>query len=153
MELAESLGVADRVCFIDPVPADDVPAWASTADVGLTLIQPEGLSYSLSAPTKLFELLMAGVPQVASDFPEMRLALIDNGVGPAGILVSPSDRRAVSDGVARLLGDSKLVSEMGKNARTVSRERYNWGSQEAVLLDIYRSLLPNRGGSTETDAA
>jgi len=153
INLAETLGVADRVRFIDPVPADDVPGWASTAEVGLTLIQPEGLSYSLSAPTKLFELLMAGVPQIASDFPEMRIALIDNGVGPAGILVDPSDSFAVSDGVSRLLNDSELASEMGRNAMAVSRDRYNWATQELVLLEIYRSLLVNRDGATEIDGA
>jgi len=142
---ARELQVEDRVHFTGPVPADEVPVWASSADVGVNLIQPEGLSYALSAPTKLFETMMAGIPQVASDLPGFRNALVDNGLGEAGVVVDPADVNAAGLAIASLLGDETRSGEMGRTARALAESTYNWSEQEKALIGLYDGILCSGG--------
>jgi glycosyltransferase involved in cell wall biosynthesis len=142
--ISQALEIGGRVHFVDAVPTDDVPLWASSADVAVTLIQPYSLSYKYSAPTKMFEALMAHVPQVASDFPEIRRVLIDNGVGPAGILVDPEDQKAVATSIRTLLDNRSLRTELSANARILATATYNWENQEKALLTLYAELLNSR---------
>ena len=144
LSCARELQVEDRVHFTGPVRADEVPVWASSADVGVNLIQPEGLSYALSAPTKLFETMMAGIPQVASDLPGFRNALVDNGLGEAGVLVDPADSEATGLAIASLLGDETRSREMGRTARALAESTYKWSEQEKALIGLYDGIL--RGG-------
>ena len=143
-EVAQKFGASERVHFVDAVPTDEVLLWASSADIAITLIQPYSLSYRYSAPTKMFEALMAGAPQVASDFPEIRRVLADNGVGPAGILVDPEDQEAVTTAIHTLLDNADLRAELSENAGALARETYNWENQEKVLYALYDEVLNSR---------
>ena len=55
----------------------------TTADVGLSVFQPETINYRLTLTNKLFETIAAGVPVVASDFPQYREVLLDDPAGPS----------------------------------------------------------------------
>ena len=138
---ARELRVGDRIHFTGPVPADEVPVWASSADVGANLIQPAGLSYTLSAPTKLFEMMMAGIPQVASDFPGFRNALADSGAGAGGVLVDPTDSAEAGRAISELLGDPDRAARLGRSARLAAESKYNWATQEKILYGLYDDLL------------
>ncbi|MBI4235783.1 MAG: glycosyltransferase family 4 protein [Chloroflexi bacterium] len=139
--LAKARGVAGRVHFFGPVPPDQVAPWAASADLGLVLIQNASLSYYYSAPTKMFEMIMARVPQVASDFPEIRRVVVSNPVGPLGEVVDPADPQAIAEAVCRILTDSAAHETYRRNADALARARYNWAVEERTLLDLYGGLL------------
>lgn len=68
-ELADELGILDRVHLIPPVPSHLLLTVTRQADVGVVLTQAVAESFRLSLPNKLFEYLAVGVPVIASDLP------------------------------------------------------------------------------------
>jgi glycosyltransferase involved in cell wall biosynthesis len=100
----------------------------------------------LSTPNKMFECIMAGVPVVASDFPDMRRIVIGEGVGD---VADPTDPRQISDTVSRLLADPGRLATMRDRARSVAHATYNWDAQAAELVRLYRSILPVPGSRPE----
>jgi len=141
MERVERLGLGGRVHFHDAVPVDELPAWTACAYVGLQILQNTCFNHYSSLSNKLLEYLMAGVPVVASDLPEMRRVIEESG---AGLLIDASDPRQVADAVNRLLADADLRNEMSQKA-IAARRRYCWETEERSLVELYASLLGRYG--------
>ena len=137
MERAESLGLEGKVYFHDAVPVDELPEWTACAYVGMQLLQDTCFNHHSSLSNKLLEYLMAGVPVVASDLPEMRRVIEDTG---AGVLIDASKPEAIAEAVNRMLVEEGSREEMARRARE-ARGRYSWEREQQVLTDLYVSLL------------
>lgn len=148
--LARKIGVADRIHFYGPVPPHDVVRWTMSADIASTLVENVGDSYFNSAPTKMFEAIMARLPQVASAFPEIQRVVRDNPVGPVGEVVDPADTEAITGALVRLLSDSELRKKYRHNADQLARSFFNWRIEEAKLFGLYDAVAP---GLLRRDAA
>ncbi|MGI9328480.1 MAG: glycosyltransferase family 4 protein [Pseudomonadales bacterium] len=109
-ELAISAGVSDRVHFVDAVLPQDLVSFISDADLAVVPIENVCLSYYYSLPNKLFEAAMAGLPILASDFPELRRFVQDYD---AGRTVDFTNVNAVSSAIKALLegATAKRASE------------------------------------------
>lgn len=135
--LAAELGVDQRVHLLAPVPPDEVIGWAASADIGVSPIVPSCLNYRYSLPNKLFQYMAAGLPVVASDFPQVRDVVVGSD---AGLCVDTTDPQQIASAVDGLLADRDRRRAMGSNARRAVEERYNWDVAARTLLDVYRSL-------------
>ena len=111
--LAAAPRFGGRVHVLPAVPPDELCAWVASADVGVMAIQPSTLNHRLSTPNKLFECLAAGVPVVASDFPEMRRIVCDDPVGPLGVVAAPDD---VAEHRAGDPGDRRPAADRARGA-------------------------------------
>ena len=131
------LGLAARTHLIRPVPSEDVVPYAASATVGVSIVQPASLSYRLALPNKLFQYMAAGIPVVASDFPDVRQVVEGSG---AGVVVDPADSRAVAAAIRRLIDDPKLARAMGVAGHRAVRERFNWQRSAQELLRGYRAI-------------
>jgi len=136
-EQAARAGLEGKVLFHDAVPVGDLPDWTACGYVGLQILQNTCFNHYSSLSNKLLEYLMAGVPAIASDLPEMRRVIEDTG---AGVLVDTSDPHAIAEAANRLLADESLRREMSEKAKA-ARRRYCWEEEEHVLVDLYRGLL------------
>jgi glycosyltransferase involved in cell wall biosynthesis len=128
-----------NIHFLPAVPATEVVRHAAGADVGLMGVENVCLSYYYSLPNKLFECLLAGVPVVAGDWPEIRRVIEADG---CGWVVGETDedwRRFVS-------GVSGEEIQRRREGALRARMRYSWQNEEATLVGVYRRLL---GRSTE----
>jgi glycosyltransferase involved in cell wall biosynthesis len=137
--LAARLGLSNRVHIADPVPQREVVAIASTADVGVSPIVPSFRSYRYSLPNKLFQYMAAGIPVVASDFPQVREVIEVNG---AGVCVDTTDQRAIARAIDRLVADPELRARMGSAGRAAVAQRYNWDVAAATLREVYERIAP-----------
>jgi len=136
-QLARDVGVEDRVKFAPPVPPDQVVRWTASADIGLVCIQGKGLSCYYSVAQKLWECLMAELPVVVNDLPEMRQLVEHYQVG----LVIEQEMRpeAIAAAIKRLINEEQLYGRLQKNTQRLKQE-CNWENEAAKLLEVYGSL-------------
>ncbi|RMF64628.1 MAG: glycosyltransferase, partial [Bacteroidetes bacterium] len=83
------LGLTERIRFLDPVPPDDLLPLTADATLGVSLLEDTCLNHRYALPNKVFEYLMAGVPVLASDLPEIRRVVAGHDVGE---VVDPANR-------------------------------------------------------------
>lgn len=134
--------LSERVHFFGPVDNRELIRWSASADVGTACIKAASLSYFYSLPNKLFEYMMAGLPVVASDFPEMADVVRSHDVGR---VCDPSQPASIAHALREVLDDSAEAARLRANALRAA-ERCNWGFEQDVLLDVYRRLGLSGGG-------
>ena len=129
-QLAESLGVRDRVEFLGSVL--DVPAFLSQLDVAVLSSRSEGLSNAL------LEYMASGRPTVATSVGGNE-ELIEDGVD--GVLVPAGDPDGMARAIGRLLCDTDLARKLGEAAREKVGARFSLMVKASELGSFYRSLL------------
>jgi glycosyltransferase involved in cell wall biosynthesis len=133
---ALTLDIGDRVHRLPPVPSKDVVGVAASADVGVAPIPPSSLNNRYSLSNKLFQYMAAGIPVVASDFPQIRE--IVEGAG-AVIVADPTSPAAMAEAIERILADPDEARRMGQRGRRAVAERYRWEVAAERLL-VYAAL-------------
>lgn len=122
------------------IPRHEVADLMGRSRVGVVTFLPT-VSHVNALPNKLFEYMSAGIPVVASDFPQWREIVSSTG---AGLCVDPTDPGAIAAAVDRLAGDPLFGAECGKNGARAVAEQFNWSAQAGKLLGLYRRLQPER---------
>jgi glycosyltransferase involved in cell wall biosynthesis len=139
---AEEEGVADRVHLLPPRPFEELVRTAAAATIGLVPIKAVDLNTYLGDTNKLHEYLMAGLPVVGSDLPEIRRVARD-GTPAVGEVFDPSSPESIAAAVHRILEDPDLYQERRREARRLALERFNWQVEERRLLSIYHEIVPD----------
>lgn len=129
--------LTDRAHLVPSVPSGEVVPFAASATVGVSIVQPASLSYRLALPNKLFQYMAAGIPQVSSDFPDVRDVVEGSG---AGVVVNPEDPAAVAAALRNILDDPATARAMGDRGRQAVTERFNWQTSADELLRRYRRI-------------
>lgn len=129
--LAESLGVADRLHFADPLPHEGLRAVYRQADVVVVPSRTE--SFGLVA----LEAAASGVPVVASDVGGLRTAVRD---GETGVLVPVGDVAAFARAIVTLVDDPEQVRAMRDAALRYAR-LFDWRRAAAGLLAVYEQQV------------
>ena len=140
----EQLPGWDRVQYLGVLDRPLVANLLSRARVGLLLLRPEP-NFVNAMPIKMFEYMAAGIPVIASDFPLWRQIIGEAG---CGLLVDPGDARAIAHAMEYLLTHDAEAEAMGRRGWQAVCERYNWNSEERVLLKFYSELLGTRAATT-----
>jgi glycosyltransferase involved in cell wall biosynthesis len=130
-------GIGDRVRFAGTVPWDVLPEFTAGADIGLCMIENLGRSYHLSLPNKLFEYIVAGVPVVASDFPELSRVVHDYAVG---VTADPQSDDDVFSAIRSLIDDSS-EREACRAACIAAAEELHWGKEEPAFNELIAGVL------------
>ncbi len=134
---AADRGLNNRVFFLPPVSSEELPEITVDADMGFILFRNTCLNHYYSLPNKLYEYMMAGVPIVSSDFPELKRVLGEAG---SGITVDPDSPEEIAEAVERLAANPDMRNRMKGNGRKAALDRYNWEPQSEILRDLYRKL-------------
>jgi glycosyltransferase involved in cell wall biosynthesis len=58
-----------------------------------------------------------------------------------GICSEPNNFQEIVNAIQYLIKNPEEVLKMGQNGRKAIERKYNWGTQEIILLDIYKGLL------------
>ena len=122
-----------NIHFQPAVRPDEVLAYASSADVGISLIENTCLSYLYSLPNKVFEYIMSGLPIIVSDFPDMG-QVVDNY--KCGWKVSVNEAS-----VRELIGNmSKEEIKMKRESVIRCKNDFDWQKEEEELARVYEKL-------------
>lgn len=115
------------------VPPDVVLEYTASADVGVSYIDNPSLNDRYCLPNKLFEYLMAGIPAIVNDAPEMRRLVETYGVGVVLQELSPHSIA----GALHQLAERDQSDLQEKVA--VAASRFSWASQVPVLVDAHKA--------------
>lgn len=102
-----------------------------SADYGFCMVERVSLSDYYSLPNKLFEYAFAGVPVLASNFPDMQELVERFKLG----LCAANDAGAIAQAVVRLQGGDR-------QRMTSDIESLGWQAQAERLTALYERLLP-----------
>ncbi len=134
---AEREGVSERVHLFEPVPFRDLVRVAAAATVGIVPLRNISLNSYLGDTNKLFEYLMAGLPAVGSDFPEVARVL-QAGDPPVGETFDPEDEASIARAISTVLRGSRTARR--DSARRLALERFCWEREEQVLVSCYDAI-------------
>ncbi|MHA4737155.1 glycosyltransferase [Dyadobacter sp. MSC1_007] len=129
--------VADNLTFYGYTDQKTALSKVGNALAGIALLKPVA-DYPESYPTKLFEYMAMELPVITSDFPIYR-EIVERS--ECGFCISPYDADALYFKLARCIEKRDEAGEMGRRGRQLAKERYNWASEEALLLSFYDKIL------------
>jgi glycosyltransferase involved in cell wall biosynthesis len=141
-QLAAKLGLNERVHFISTVPLAELLSYTASADIGVQPIENTCLNHFTTDSNKLFEYVIAGLPVVASQLPEISKVVRKHDLG---LLVPPGDTLALADAILTLVQNKNLRQQYHVHAEQAGQS-LNWETQEKSLLDLYAKVLPTKGG-------
>ena len=135
-KLCRRLGLAN-VFFGPWVPQQDLLAYVSHADLGIIPYSGSTLlNNRYCTPNKLFEFIEADVPICASDLPELRRFVKDNGIGDVYVMEDPA-------AIARAIEACRCRCVQGgltTPALQVARDKYAWTWQGKKLMQLYETM-------------
>ena len=128
------------ITLIPPVSPKEITSALKNIDIGVSLIQKAGKSYYYSCPTKVFELIASGTPQVASNFPEIKKTIRDNIGFPVGEVVNPESIEEVIDAIERLTKSKKIYDRYKENCERI-KHLCSWETEEKILIDMIKKVM------------
>lgn len=132
--LAASLGVADLVRFLAPLPPDELGQLYRAADVAVVPSHNE--SFGLVA----VEAQACGTPVVAAKVGGLKTAVAD---GVSGVLVDSHDPRDYARVLGRLIAEPRYRAVLGRGGVSHAA-RFSWQRTADRLLDGYRAAMRQR---------
>jgi glycosyltransferase involved in cell wall biosynthesis len=98
--------------------------------------------YREGVPKVLLEGAASGCPIVTTDIPGCR-DVVRNGVN--GLLVQPRDAQGLATAIAKLVGDSELRQQFGREGRKLAVGEFRIERVVEQTLEVYAELLPRPG--------
>ena len=126
-ELAESLGIADVVRFVPPVPPGELALWVAAASV---VAVP---SYNESFGLVAAEAQAAGTPVVAAAVGGLTTVIAD---GESGVLLETHEPAAWASALRRVLLDDSYRARLAQGARARGGA-FSWERTAEQTLDVY----------------
>lgn len=118
---------------------EDVLKMYIHANIGYYVEKPVGQNAVADTfGMKIYEFMALGLP-ILVDKTTYSKELIDKY--SCGIYVQHDSLYEIEQAINELLNNPTHAKEMGKNGRRAVEEEFNWGTQEKILLELYRELL------------
>ena len=121
-KIAVELGIEKRIHFLGNIEQSELINYTAGADIGVSLIENISKSYYYALPNKLFEYIMANIPVLISDLPQMKKIVEDYYVGRVASLESENDLENV---LSEMLSDKEKIENYKSNTVSASAE-LNW---------------------------
>ena len=136
--LAKELGLSGRVRFCGFLSGEELERTIA----GATYAVMPSVWYE-NGPYAAMELMARGIPLIASAIGGIPEMVRD---GETGLLFPPGDAEALSDRMARLLGDVRLRQTLGAQAREFVRQNCAAAPYLRHLMDLYGAVLSGVAG-------
>jgi len=127
-ERVSNLNLNEKVFFLGRISGSELYKYTPSADLGLCLLKNRGLNYYYSLPNRIFDYLHAGVPVLATDFPEIANIVKKYNTG---VLIN----RYNPEYLAGVLNDF-FAKEFDTSHFPETAMQFCWENEEKILLEI-----------------
>lgn len=131
-QLSEQMSLQNKVFFIGKIPQDKLIDYTAGAFAGLSLIENVSLSYYYALPNKLFEYIMAEIPVIATNLPQMK-KIIDTF--KTGFSIDENNLAQLKEILTILKEDEKSYNQIKLNCKKASEE-LNWDDEITKLISV-----------------
>lgn len=122
-----------NIHYLPAVSPDRLSSYTAAADVGLVVTENTCLSHFYSLPNKFFEYIQAGIPMIASDYPELARIIDETECGWKSA-VEPSAFLALIRSLS-----TTAIKAHAQSAR-VARTSFSWTGEAVKLVAMYETL-------------
>ncbi|MFI3379020.1 glycosyltransferase [Mammaliicoccus sciuri] len=137
-EQAEASKQAYRIHFLDKVPFQELPSYTREAYLGFQVLQNICFNHYSASSNKLFEYMMAHIPVISCDFPEIKKVVEETNTG---LVVDSHNASEIANAVNQLVKDTNLRNQLSENTKQ-AKEIYNWNNEKSKLLEVYNQFVP-----------
>src|SRR6266496_787808 len=135
------LGSLSQKAVLEKLRDADIFALASTADAqGATDVFPTVILEAMASARAVVSTRLAGIPELVVD-------------GKTGVLLSPGDTAALTDGLQRLLCDRELRLRYGRAGRVRIEQHFQIEETVAPLLELFERRSADSAKSNQSRAS
>lgn len=132
-QMAVDLRVDNRVVFVGKVPFEDLHKYIIGAHIGLCLLENIGLNYYHSLPNRIFDYPLAGLPVLASAFPDISEVVSQH---ETGLLTETLDPQKIAELIKQACEDFHLRHHWSRTLPQVA-SKLNWEKETRVLNALF----------------
>lgn len=145
LEELKSLKGWSKVDYLGVIPFKEVIDMYKKATIGVAIYvyckNMDGKTGNL-ANTKLFEFMNWEIPIVCTDYTLWNEIVVEQE--RCGVCVNPYSINSISNGIKYILDNPQNAKEMGRRGRLAMINKFNWQSQEKILLELYNLIIKGR---------
>jgi len=134
-DLAQQLGVADRVVFVGAKTGDELVRYYYLSDIYVHTSRVASLQFEGFGIVYL-EAGACGKPVIATDAGGIRDAVLDR---ETGIVVPDGDTKGIARALVELCHDENRCRRLGENGREYAR-KHDWDLIAGQYLSLYRTV-------------
>jgi glycosyltransferase involved in cell wall biosynthesis len=139
LQLAASLGVADRLCLHSPADPAMMARLASEYDAGLVSETGETRNRQIALTNKQFVYLLAGIPILMSDVPGH--VAFSREIGDVATIYRAGNPDSLAAAIDQLLGNRERLALLRTQAFELAQSRFNWDVEAPSILACVAAAL------------
>ena len=124
--------LSDKVFFTGQILPKDLARYTASASIGICLLENRGLSYYYALPNRIFDFIHAGVPVLASNFPEMQNII---NTYHTGVLIENNDPKYIAEKINNMF-ETKFEQSVFEQAA----KELCWKNEEKTLIKIINNI-------------
>jgi len=129
------MNCANKVFIKDAVPMEQILDYTASADVGLQLLKNTGINHYSTISNKVFEYIMAEIPVISSNFPELINLIEANEIG---IVVEPENTDEIIEAMKEITIESNY-NRFKENLLDI-KKLYTWEIESMKIHDIIKEI-------------
>ena len=138
IDLLKSLPSWRKVEYKGLIPHSEVKDIYSRSIVGMALnSSTQAMGQGTLGNTKLFEFLEVKLPVICSNYTSWEEII---NKYKCGICVDPDNVDEIKKAIEYIIANPVEARRMGENGRRAVVEKYNWRTQEKMLVEIYKEI-------------
>lgn len=130
-QLADQLGVGDRIHILPSAAPNDMAQLAFGYDIGLCIELNQPFNRAICLTNKIFTYLLAGLPILMSDTPAQKELALQ--LGEAALVVNIYDPKSLAMILDAWFADSLELEKSRTKAWDLGREVYNWDIEQQIF--------------------
>jgi glycosyltransferase involved in cell wall biosynthesis len=137
-QLAESIGISDKVHFFGNLSHDELPDIYAAADIVAVPSKPGDNGETEGQGVVVLEAFAARACVLATSVGGITSMVRDR---VNGVLVPPDNPQALANALLELLGAPELRNQLAENGHTDVRKYYSWTSIAGKFESLYRTVV------------
>jgi len=147
-EIVKQATECERIVFLGKLSRDMSYKLQSLCDIQLVMFKDNNANNVIGTPNRLFEAMSQGKFVIACWFTEAGNMVEKLGCGYA-CAYSVFPFKALLESLSE---HREVLEQKGQNGLKAHLEKYNWESQEKVLLNVYQSISNGQASSLKAKA-